>query len=148
MSIYEQYIEQRGRLAASYIVPTRITFSPTGYANMMREKESMTMMLNLGSAKEQPGTYDGLPLSVVNEQTEEVKIHNAMTDPPKRQNAITVKIDGIMGGAPVVDIIAANLTAAQLCDIIQAWLDSDDHSHFGAFEKGLKEVLTKEGRYE
>jgi hypothetical protein len=64
-----------------------------------------------------------------------------------RQNAITVKVDGIMGGAPVVEIIAANLTAAQLCDIARAWLDADCQK-WGDFEKELDAVIVKHGRFE
>lgn len=63
-----------------------------------------------------------------------------------RQNAITVKIDGIMSGAPVVEILAQNLSAAQLCDIIMAWLGQDPH--WGDFEKELHAVVEKHGTFE
>lgn len=145
-SIFEQYREQRRKLAASYITPTRITFSPAGYTKMMSEHES-TSLNNTATPAASPSTYDGWPYNVVNDQPEEVKLHNAMTDSPRgRQNAITVKIDGIMSGAPVVEILAQNLSAAQLCDIIMAWLGQDPH--WGDFEKELHAVVEKHGTFE
>lgn len=147
-TIHEQYREQRPKLAESYIMPTRITFSPDGYTKMRAEHDS-TSLWNTAGPSGAPNTYDGWPYSVVNDQAEEVKLHNAMTDGPRqRQNAITIKIDGIMSGAPVAEIVAANLTAAQLCDIARAWLDSDDATHWGEFEKGLDELIVKHGRFE
>lgn len=147
-TIHEQYREQRRKLAESYIMPTRITFSPAGYTKMRAEHDS-TSLWNTAGPSGSPDTYDGWPYSVVNDQAKEVKLHNAMTDQPRpRQNAITVKIDGIMSGAPVAEIIAANLKAAQLCDIIRAWLDSDDATHWGDFEKALDKVLEEHGRFE
>lgn len=159
-TIHEQYREQRRKLAESYIMPTRITFSPAGYTKMRAEHDS-TSLWNTAGPSGSPDTYDGWPYSVVNEQAEEVKLHNAMTDQPRgRQNAITVQLsfdaangqclaDGQPVGEPITtaQIIGSALTAAQLCDIIRAWLDADCQK-WGKFEHALDDVLERYGTFE
>lgn len=66
---------------------------------------------------------------------------------PGRQTAITLKTSGPLQGT-TIEIIAANLQASKLQDICRAWLDGDDASHWGEFEKGLDELITKHGRFE
>ena len=147
-SILEQYREQRRKLATAYIMPTRITFSASGYTKMMSEADSMTLMLNPNTPAGQPTTYDGLPYSVVNDQPEEIKLHNSMTD-TGRQRAITIKgTMGKLGEEPktMVQLVASSLDAATLCDIIMEWLGADPH--WGDFEKELHAVVEKHGRFE
>lgn len=150
-TILEQYRDQRRKLATSYIIPTRITFSHDGYKKMMCEADSMALMLNPNTPAWDPPTYDGLPYSVVNDQPEEVKVHNAMTD-TGRQNAITLQMKGTFGKLgteepkTMVQIVAQSLDAATLCDIIMHWLGADPH--WGDFEKALHKVVEEHGRFE
>lgn len=152
MTILEQYREQRRKLVEAYIQPTRITFSPAGYTKMLSEHDSTTLHHSAGPAGK-PNTYDGWPYSVVNDQQEEVKLHNAMTDSGRpRQRAITVQgTFGKFGGQEpktMVQLVASSLDAATLCDIIREWLDADDATHWGDFEKELHAVVEKHGRFE
>jgi hypothetical protein len=150
-SILEQYREQRRRLATAYIMPTRITFSGPGYTKMMSEADSMTLMLNPNTPAGQPTTYDGLPYSVVNDQPEEIKLHNSMTDSGP-QRAIKFAMKGSFGKLgteepkTMVEIVAQSLDAATLCDIIMHWLGADPH--WGDFEKELHAVVERHGRFE
>lgn len=149
-SIFNQYREQRRKLVEAYIQPTRITFSSDGFAKMRAEHDS-TSLWNTAGPSGKPDTYDGWPYSVVNDQPEEVKLHNAMTDSPRpRQRAITVRgTFGKFGGEEpktMVQLVASSLDAATLCDIIIEWLGADPH--WGDFEKELHAVVEKHGRFE
>ena len=48
----------------------------------------------------------------------------------------------------MIEIVAQSLSAAQICDICRAWLDSDDATHWGKFEKELDRLIVTHGRFE
>jgi hypothetical protein len=158
MKIIDEYFRQRSDVLEASQTPRTITFNHAGYSRAMKEEQADTCHFNMNPGTG-PRTYGGLPyvidprqeakIVVTHEPPHEVdqRVRDSQRRPYQRQNAITVKIDGIMSGAPVVEIIAANLTAAQLCDIARAWLDADCQK-WGDFEKELDAVIVKHGRFE
>lgn len=154
--MFEEYFRQRSDIVEASQTPRVVVFNQQGYSRAMREADKEGNHFNMN-----PGvdgrTYCGLPYLIDHQQDAELVVTHEFpyqvqerirSQRPHRQNAITVKLDGIMSGPPVAEIIASNLTAAQLCDIARAWLDSDDATHWGDFEKGLDELITKHGRFE
>lgn len=160
-TLFEEYFRQRSDLVEADKKPIGVVFSHAGWSKALKEEaDAGRNMVTQGPS----ATYGGLHRWIDPELTAELVVtdktqvqwfedrrlsraaHAGMGY--SRQNAITVKIDGIMSGAPVVEIIAANLKAAQLCDIIRAWLDSDDATHWGDFEKALDKVVTEHGTFE
>lgn len=118
-TIFDEYLEIRGRMIRGYMEPKRISFSEEGYREAMRENHGATVNLDL-----QATTYCGLPYEVRPQQTGRVALHD---NAPGRR---------------------AKMTAAQLCDVIRDWLDADDATHWGDFEKELDAVVVRHGRFE
>ena len=148
--VFDEYQEQRRKLVEAYIQPTRITFSLEGHKRALMENLASGAFMPATNPSS-PATYDGWPYSVVKDQVEDVKLHNAMTDSPRpRQRAITVRgTFGKFGGEEpktMVQLVASSLDAATLCDIIMEWLGGDPH--WGDFEKELHAVVEKHGRFE
>lgn len=150
--VFDEYQEQRRKLVEAYIQPTRITFSPEGHKKALMENLASGAFMPATNPSGQ-ATYDGWPYTVVNDQAEDVKLHNAMTDSPHaRQNAITFAMKGPFGkfGAErpktMIEIVANSLDAKTLCDIIMTWLGAD--CDWGDFEKELHAVVEKHGRFE
>lgn len=152
-SLVDEYFRQRSDVVEASQTPRTVIFSHEGYTRAMAE--NLKNSAHFGSNAEGK-SYCGLPYVIDRAQTAELvvtheykhEVERKLLVARPRQNAITVKIDGIMGGAPVVEILAGNLKAAQLQDICRAWLDADDATHWGDFEKGLDELITKHGRFE
>lgn len=148
-TLFEEYFRQRSDLVEADKKPIGVVFSHEGWSKALKEESERSMVTQGPSA-----TYGGLhrwidpELKVDIVVTEKTQVEWFEGKRRPRQNAITVKIDGIMGGPPVAEIVAANLTAAQLCDIARAWLDSDDATHWGEFERGLDALIVKHGRFE
>lgn len=150
-TVYEQFLEQRGRLARSYITPTAIVFSTNGHMKAMRENRENGAFVPATSPGGSP-TYSGLPYSIDREQEEDIKVLTAMTHTPS--NAVRFAMRGPFGKfgserpKTMIEIVANSLDAATLCDIIRAWLDGDDATHWGEFEKALDRVVVEHGRFE
>jgi hypothetical protein len=53
----------------------------------------------------------------------------------------------VLNGDTMAEVVGKNMSAVDLCNVIQAWLDVDCQKQ-GPFEKGLQEVITKYGRFE
>jgi len=147
--IFDEFFRQRSDVVEASQTPRTVTFSYEGWNKAQLET------LAGDNIKYTPPTYCGLPHMVDPNQTAPIvvtheyphEVQARLKQPFRRQNAITVKIDGIMSGAPVVEILAANLTAAQLCDIARAWLDADCQK-WGKFETDLDKVITEHGRFD
>ncbi len=146
-TIHEQFLEQSARLARSYIAATGVTFSPDGHMKVMRENQE-----NGSFAFDNSSSYCGLPYSVDKDQKEDIKVLNAMTHTPN--SAVRFAMRGPFGKfgserpKTMIEIVANSLDAATLCDIIRKWLDGDDATHWGEFEKELDRVVTEHGRFE
>lgn len=140
MSLYDDFMEQRRRLMVAYIMPTFTSFSPDGFMQAM--KDHADSFGNYGPTMK-PTTFMGLPYKVDNAQTELLKVQSTCDSPP-----ISFRVDHLNPHQTTMQIVGKSLTAAQLCDIARAWLDADDASHWGEFEKGLDELITKHGRFE
>lgn len=151
-SIREQFFEIQGRLYRAGTPPVRVSFSLEGYQRAMKENVDNTHFV--GSASE---TYMGLPFSVRSEQIGEIGLH---TEFEKLPGTVTLKlgfdplsgrtiVDGKPYGEPinVLQIIGAKLSAGELCDIIQAWLESDCQK-WGEFEKRLHALILEHGTFE
>lgn len=153
-TIQEQFLEIRDRLMRAGTPPVRVSFSSEGYLQAM--KENVTHDLFTGALHCQK--YMGLPYSVRSDQRGPIGLH---TEFEQRRGAVTLKlgfdatsghvtVDGKPHGEPisVMQVLGEQLSAAQLCDIIRAWLDSDDATHWGEFEKALDRVVVEHGRFE
>lgn len=150
-TLFEEYFRQRSDLVEADKKPIGVVFSHDGWSKALKEEaDAGRNMVTQGPS----ATYGGLHRwidpelkvdIVVTEKTQVEWFEDRRRNRP-RQNAITVKIDGIMDGPPVVEILAQNLTAAQLCDIIMTWLGQDPH--WGDFEKELHAVVEKHGTFE
>lgn len=151
-TVYEQFLEQRGRLARAYIAPTAIVFSSEGHMKAMRENRENGAFVPATSPGGLP-SYSGLPYSIDKEQKEDIKVLNAMTHSPGNR-AIRFAMSGTFGKLSgeepktMIEVIAQSLDAATLCNIIRAWLDNDDATHWGKFERGLDRLLETHGRFE
>ena len=152
--LVDEYFRQRSDVLEASQTPRTVIFSHPGYSRAMNEVGASENHFDAPGGA--PRTYCGLPYVIDPRATAELvvthefvhEVSQRVTASKPRQNAITVKIDGIMDGPPVAEIIAANLKASQLCDIIRAWLDSDDATHWGDFEKALDRAVTEHGRFE
>jgi len=151
--IHEQFLEIAERLERKGTPAVRVIFSPNGYMKAMREQRD-----NFFPQDVPPTTYMGLPYTIRSDMAGDIGLH---TEFEPRRDAVTVQlgftaatghvtVDGKPHGKPIniLQIVGSSLTAAQLCDIIQAWLDSDDASHFDDFEKELQAVVERHGRFE
>lgn len=155
MKIIDEYFRQRSDILEASQTPRTVIFNHAGYARAMKEAMPSESHFNMNPQGPDGRTYANLPYVVDPRQEAEIvvthenrwAVENTVRNGKPHQNAITVKIDGIMDGPPVVEIIAANLTAAQLCDIARAWLDADCQK-WGDFEKELDAVIVKHGRFE
>ena len=153
-TLFEEYFRQRSDLVEASKPPRTVVFSHAGWTRALKEEHDAGRDHNITHG---PGaTYCGLHRCIDDRQDapEIVVTHLTQAEyfaprkPYQRQEAITVKIDGIMSGPPVAVIVAQNLKAAQLCDIIRAWLDQDDATHWGDFEKALDRAVTEHGTFE
>ncbi len=117
-TIAEEFRAIQRQMLKGFREPKRISFSTEGYRRMLLETPPSTD----GAAIRK--TYMGLPYEVRPEQVGRVALHD---NAPGRQPA---------------------MSAAQLCDIIRGWLDADDPTHWGAFEKALDRAVVQHGRFE
>lgn len=149
-ALFEEYFRQRSDLVEADKKPIGVVFSHEGWSKALKEEQDRGRnMVTQGPS----ATYGGLhrwidpelKVDIVVTEKTQVEWFEGKRHRP-RQNAITVKIDGIMDGPPVVEILAQNLTAAQLCDIIMSWLGQDPH--WGDFEKALHKVVEEHGTFE
>lgn len=120
ISIHEEFMEIRERMIASYIEPRMVTFNDKGYVEMLRES---------GTHDPSPiesKTYMGLPFTIRHEQSGRVALHSSIPGTKIQQRC----------------------TQAQICDRIRAWLDADDPSNWGPFERALDSAVVRFGRFE
>lgn len=159
--IRDEYFRQRSDLAEADKVPRTVIFSHEGWSKALKEESQNTVNITHGPS----ATYCGLHRCIDPSQKADIVVtHLTQAEyfaPRPRQNAVTVQLsfDAAKGqcladGEPVGDpittaqIIGSALTAAQLCDIIRAWLDSDDATYWGKFERALDDVLERYGTFE
>lgn len=130
-------------LSSTHDVPTGITFSHDGYMRAMMEDDKGAFRLSGVDGK--PTTYLGMVVHI-----SETLQGPFQLDYGKKHGHVTMEINAstLLGGISVYEVIGATLTAAELCDIIQGFLDTDDPCAWGPFEKALHDVVTKHGRFE
>lgn len=150
-TIRKQYLEIRDRLLREGHEPVRVIFSSDGYMKALMEGQH--------SDNNPFESYMGLPFTVRSDMAGDIGLDYQFES--SRRGAVTVKlefnaqtghvlVDGKPFGEPIhmMQIIGSQLTAAQLCDLIRAWLDSEDATHWGQFERGLDKVVSDHGRFE
>ena len=157
MKLFDEFFRQRSDLVEASKTPRTVIFSTEGWRKALKEMEDAGAGYAHNIVHGPSPTYCGLhrctddrpnrPDIVVSELTQAEYFA-----PRPRQRAITVQgTFGKFGGQEpktMVQLVASSLDAATLCDIIREWLDSDDATHWGEFEKALDEVVTKHGRFE
>lgn len=154
-TIHEQFLEIAAGLERRGTPARRVVFSDHGYRKMLNERRSWEVASDPFNP---PRTYMGLPYSVLPGMAGEIGLH---PDYEPTRGAVTIKlgfdatsgrvlVDGKPHGEPVsmMQIVGKSLSAAQVCDICMAWLESDDPTHWGTFEKELFAVIEKHGRFE
>lgn len=156
MTIRDQFIEIRQRLVRDGKLPVRVVFSPEGHRKAL--KENLEGQGFNPRTLNSPPTYMGLPYKILPNMRGDIGLH---TEFEEMRGAATLKlgfdasngqvtVDGRPHGEPlsIMQIVGQHLSAAQLCDIIRAWLDSDDATHWGDFEKTLDRAIVEHGRFE
>lgn len=130
-------------LSSTHDVPTSITFSPDGYMRAMMEDDKGAFCLSGVEGK--PTTYLGMPVHI-----SETLQGPFQLDYGKQVGHVTMEINGatLLGGINVFEVIGATLSAAEVCDLIQGFLENDDPSAWGPFEKALHKVITEHGTFE
>lgn len=154
-SIHAQFLEIADRLTREGKPPVRVIFSPHGHTKALAENGEFLG----GNSKEPFKTYMGLPFTIRSDMSGDIGLDYKFE---QRRDAVTVQLsfDAKSGymfadghrlvGEPVqvMQIVGSKLTAPQLCDLIQGFLDADDATHFGPFEKELERIVRKHGRFE
>lgn len=152
-TIHEQFLEIADRLRREGHEPVRVIFSNHGYDKARMEGGDSF------DGKTAWTSYMGLPYTIRSDMSGEIGLDYQFE---KRPDAVTVELSfdarsGYMSadgkrlvGEPVqiMQIVGSKLTAAQICDLCRGWLDSDDATHWGAFEKGLDRLIEQHGRFE
>lgn len=129
---------------------TRIIFSEEGFLEAKREGDGS---LAGGNADGTITTYMGIPYSVHAGQLAPIRVQSTQSYPPN-STAIRFAMHGTFGKLghaepkTMIELVAQSLDAATLCDIIRKWLDGDDATHWGEFEKALDRAVTEHGRFE
>lgn len=154
-TIYDQFTEQRRNLARKYMTPSCVVFSQSGHKQAMRENIHSQLFMPALSAGGR-ATYGGLPYSIIPDQeaAPAITVLAELPSPPA-QRAIRFAMRGMFGkldaASPpktMVEVVAQSLDAATLCDIIRTWLDSEDATQWGDFEKALDRAVVEHGRFE
>lgn len=121
--------------------PTKIYFSESGYTEARAELGDMFSDIDIDGCFMK---YMGVRFIVQAGQLAPIRV---TTVEPPMPSGITVGLRGIAPGeTSAIKIVAEQLTAAQLCDIIMHWLGAD--SNWGDFEKALHKVVEEHGRFE
>lgn len=155
-TIHEQFLEIRRRLVRDGTPPVRVVFSPEGHRKALKENADNSLF-NPATRPGGPPTYSGLPYKVLPNMRGDIGLHTSFE--PQRGAVVLklgfdpasghVMVDGKPHGEPIsiMQVVGASLTAAQLCDIIRAWLDADCQK-WGTFEKELDRVVVEHGCFE
>lgn len=143
-TIFDQYTEQRRKLAEAYIQPTRITFSSVGRDKMLRELASDTLHVLARQGVNEANTYQGLPYLVDHAQQEDIKLHNAMAD-YKPRGVVSFRVDHLDPHQTTMEVAGQALTKPQLCDIINAWCEANPKEKLAA---ALDEDVRRYGSFE
>lgn len=150
--IFDEFWKQRGKFHGSEQEARTVIFSYEGWNKAQREQLTADKCIRYT-----PPTYCGLPhlidptqaadIVVTHEYVAEVqaRVLPAGRHAP-RQNALKLSVDMSDASKTQVQIVGEALTAAQLCDIIMAWLGADPH--WGDFEKELHAVVERHGSFE
>lgn len=148
--IYDEFWKSRSDLVEADKQPRTVVFSSQGWMEAMKEAFHNASWITHGPS----ATYCGLHRSIDRDTDAPKIVVTHLTQAEyyyeKRQRPLAVKVSfdpSNPDGLPQMEVLGRALTAAQLCDIIQAWLEAGD-CHYGDFEKGLRDILQKEGRFE
>lgn len=127
-------------LASSGDVPTGITFSQDGYMRAVMEDDACAVTFREGGAP----SYLGLEVTI----SETLQGVFQLDYGRKPTAPISITMPYGPGGVNVMELAGSCMTAADLCDIIQGFLSSDDPGAWGPFEKALDRVVKEHGRFE
>lgn len=152
--IGEEVIEQTGKMIEEGKTPVSVIFSHAGWERALKEMNAN----NHGGPDSE--YYCGLTRAIDGRADTEVVVIDKTpreyfkrggyvrpTGPQGSGQPIRVTVTGL-GGPLTAEVLGKHLTAAQLCGIIQGFLDADDFTHFGAFEHSLEALLKVHGTFE
>lgn len=151
-TIHAQFLQIADGMERRGTPPVRIVFSEEGYMKMMKEADSN------GARDVSARLYMGLPYSILPGMKGDIGLHNSYE--PTR-GAVTIKlgfdatsgrvlVDGKPHGEPVsmMQIVGKELSAPQICDIIQAWVERNHPNEWGQLEHALFAAIEKHGSFE
>lgn len=129
-------------LSSTPDTPSGITFSQDGYMRAMMEDDSCAFSFRENGAP----TYLGMEVTV----SETLQGVFQIDYGEKKHGRVTMEINpaSLLAGISVFEVIGSTLSAAELCDLIQGFLETDDPCAWGPFEKALHDVVQKHGRFE
>jgi hypothetical protein len=145
-TVHEQALRQFYAIDGKGVTPTQVLFSPDGYIKARREREAQGAF---GHDRTGFTTYMGLPFATMPSLKADVSVQYAIDEgsaPPPA--GVSFRVDHLDPRQTTMQIVGQALTAAQLCDVIRSFLDADDATHWGAFERELDRVVTEHGRFE
>ena len=154
--IANEVIKQAGEMERDGKVPMAVIFNNEGWARALKEMAAST----IDSHDVPSDQYLGLTRAIDSRSDVEVVVIDKTpreyfkrggyvrpTGPRGSGTPIRVSVEGLTGPL-TAEVIGSKLSAAQLCAIIQAFLDADDFTHFGAFEHSLEALLRLHGTFE
>lgn len=154
--IVNEVIKQAGEMERDGKTPMAVIFSHEGWARALKEMTAST----IDSHDVPSDQYLGLTRAIDGKSETEVVVIDKTpreyfkrggyvrpTGPQGSGQPIRVTVTGLEGPL-TAEVLGKHLTAAQLCGIIQGFLDADDFTHFGAFEHSLEALLKVHGTFE
>lgn len=128
-------------LASTHDTPSGITFSQDGYMRAVMEDDACAMSFKEKGAP----VYLGMDVTISDTLQGAFQI-----DYGKKAHTVTVDLNAasLIGSISLYEVIGSTLSAAELCDIIQGFLDNDDPCAWGDFEKALHKTIKEHGRFE
>lgn len=160
--IHEQVIQLRAAALTRREAPVEIMFSQAGYLRAMAEQTADVVRFDANFAG-----YMGLPFQVLgdgddvslrcvpggSQEAKDFRAGRRSVDQehPGRQtphgyHATRAKM--LVGDQATLIMMGKAADAAQVCDFIRAFLDADDATHWGEFEKALDRAVVQHGKFE
>jgi hypothetical protein len=140
MTIYDEFIRQRGALVREGREPRSVVFSATGFMKAMREVRAD------GVQPAQGPTYGGLPHAIDNEQTEDVVVNDKTVEERFTRPAVSFRVDHLKPHQTTMEVAGQALTRAQLSDLLSAWVDAHPDEHL--VTTPLVDWIQTHGRFE
>lgn len=166
--IHEQVIQLRAAALTRREAPVEVMFSQEGYKRAMAETSGTDLSRwGMSTGQQHWTSYMGYPFQVLgggedvslrcvpggSQEAKDFRAGKRSVDQehPGRQtphgyHATRAKM--MVDDQATLELMGKAANAAQVCDFIRAFLDADDATHWGDFEKALDRVVVQHGRFE